>query len=101
MTISSKEELTEAAKKGGSYKLANDLDDINNIIASLKETFEIDLNSRSINHSKDFILQNGTHKISNYHGIFPRHCSCSEQCRIFEWLPDKQHLYTGYRDRNV
>ena len=101
VTISSKEELTEAAKKGGSYKLANDLDDINNIIASLKETFEIDLNSRSINHSKDFILQNGTHKISNYHGIFPRHCSCSEQCRIFEWLPDMQHLYTGCRGRNA
>lgn len=57
-------ELTEAAEKGGSFKLANDLD-INDRIVSGESDFEIDLNGKSINGSSGFAVQFVTQKISN------------------------------------
>lgn len=57
-------ELTEAAEKGGSFKLANDLD-INDKIVSTESDFEIDLNGKSINGSSGFAVQFVTQKISN------------------------------------
>lgn len=57
-------ELTEAAEKGGSFKLANDLY-INDRIIISKGNFEIDLNGKSINCSDGFNLKDVTHKISN------------------------------------
>lgn len=62
--ISTETELIEAAKKGGSFKLANDLD-INDRIISAENDFEIDLNGKSINGSCGFIGQFVTQKISN------------------------------------
>ena len=62
--ISTETELIEAAKKGGSFKLANDLD-INDRIISAESDFEIDLNGKSINGSCGFIGQFVTQKISN------------------------------------
>ena len=62
--ISTETELIEAAKKGGSFKLANDLD-INDRIISAESDFEVDLNGKSINGSCGFIGQFVTQKISN------------------------------------
>ena len=63
--ISTETELIEAAEKGGSFKLANDLD-INDKIVSAESDFEIDLNGKSINNGgSGFAVQFVTQKISN------------------------------------
>ena len=62
--ISTETELIEAAEKGGSFKLANDLDIYDRII-SAESDFEVDLNGKSINGSCGFIGQFITQKISN------------------------------------
>ena len=63
--IFTKTELIEAAEKGGSFKLANVLEDINDRIVSAESDFEIDLNGKPINGCRGFAVQAVTQKISN------------------------------------